>query len=313
MNHQMRSQTESERLLGARRLALPWILWLFGLSTTLLLVGLWGRAVTVDQDAIGRSTRAALSADVVTDRVYDLIGDGLVGATGISEEEAGGVVDEIRHYPEAEAAMDALVDDVVSALVASPGGDTTVDLAAALSPLVPSVVDELGRRGVDVPRDEVESAVDSIDPVALDGGATIPVGAVTEQARAVLTRGVVIAASILAIAGALAVGVSEERWSMIRSLATRIAFSALSFAALFRLGGWALDPDGGRSPLRRSGAILVGSNLDVFLVVAGLAGILAAAIWIVRGPRSVTVSRSGMENDAVSADDETSTQELVQV
>jgi len=288
---------------------LPWILWVFGLSTTLLLVGLWGRAVTVDHDTISRSTQAALSADVVTNRVYDLIGDGLVGATGISKEEADGVLDEIQRHPEAEAAMDALVGDVVAALVASPGGDTTVDIAAALSPLVPSVVDELDRRGVDVPRDDVESAVDSIDPVALDGGETIPVGAVTEQARAVLTRGVVIAAAILAIAGALAVGVSEERWSMIRSLATRIAFSALSFAVLFRVGGWALDPVGGRSPLRRSGAILVSSNLDVFLVTGGIAAAMAGSIWLVRRTRRASVLPAPTERNS----DDTTTRELVSV
>ena len=312
MNHHPITTSRIGRTLAVRRATLPWILWVFGLSTTLLLVGLWGRAVTVDHDTITRSTEAALSADMVTDRVYDFLGDGLAGATGISKAEADGVLSEIRSHPEATAAMDTLVNDFVTAVVAEPGGDTTVDIAAALSPLVPGVVDELERRGVDVEAEEVEAAVESLDPVALEGGETIPVGAVTEQARAVLTRGVVVAALMLFIAGALAVAVSEERWGMVRSLATRIAFSALSFAALFRIGGWALDPDGGRSPLRRSGSILVASNLNVFLVAGGVAAVVAATIWLVRRTRrgSVPVQR---EPIAGRRDDDTTTRELVSV
>jgi hypothetical protein len=313
MNHHNEPAIRTGRLPALRTATLPWILWVFGLATTLLLVGLWGRAVTIDESTIARSTEVALSADMVTDRVYDLIGDGLVGATGVSSEQADAVLSVIRDTPEAEAAIGALVTDVVAALVAPPGGDTTVDVAAALAPLVPAVVDELDHRGVAVPEGDVEAAVESIDPVALEGGTTIPVGAVTEQARAVLTRGVMIAAAILFIAGMLAVAVSEDRWSMVRSLAIRIVFSALSFATLFRLGGWALDPDGGRSPLRRSGSILVESNLNVFLIAAGLAAVVAATIWVVRQPRSTSVEPGPSGPTAPPERDDTSTHELVGV
>ena len=77
MGHQAKSSTSRSRLLAARRFTLPWVLWVFGLSTTLLLVGLWGRAVVADTATVARSTEAALSTEVVTDRVYDWIGDGL--------------------------------------------------------------------------------------------------------------------------------------------------------------------------------------------------------------------------------------------
>ena len=90
MNHRNQLTPSPSRLLAVRRATLPWTLWVFGLSTTLLLVGLWGRAVTVDDDVIARSTEAALSADLVTERVYDWIGSGLVAATGISDEESNG-------------------------------------------------------------------------------------------------------------------------------------------------------------------------------------------------------------------------------
>ncbi len=285
---------------------MPWILWVFGLSTTLLLVGLWGRAVTIDRDTISRSTEAALSADIVTDRVYEWVGEGLSSTTGISDEEAERVLAGVRSHPEAVEAVDAIIDDVVAALVAPPGTNPTIDVEGALSPLVPMVVSELDAQGLEVPAGAVDAAVESLDSVPLDAGEAVPVGTVTDQARAVLTTGVLIAAAMLALAGALAVAVSEERWPMVRSLATRIAFSAMSFAVLFRLGGWALDPDGGRSPLRRSGAILVESNLDVFLIVAGLAAAVAAAIWMIRRPLRTSAARP-------APSDETTTQELVSV
>ena len=321
MDHRNQLTPSPSRLLAVRRVTLPWALWVFGLSTTLLLVGLWGRAVTVDDDVIARSTEAALSADLVTERVYDWIGSGLVAATGISDEESERVLDGVRGRPAAAGAIDALIDDVVRALIAPPGAETSIDVAGALTPLVPEVVSELGEQGIDVPAGAVEAAVEDLDPVTLDTGEAVSVGVITDQARGVLTRGVVFAAVMLVVAGSVAVVLAEDRWPMIRSLATRVSFSALSFAALFRIGGWALDPDGGRSPLRRSGSILVGSNLDVFLITAGLAAAVAVTIWLIRRPASQApgvddgrhIVPLSTPDPGVGETDDTSTQELVSV
>jgi hypothetical protein len=97
---------------------------------------------------------------------------------------------------------------------------------------------------------------------------------------------------------------------MVRGLATRIAFSALSFAMLFRFGGWVLDPDGGGSPLRRSSAILVASNLHVFVIIGGVAALIAVAIWIVRRPQR-THTDTAVAHEQIT--DDTSTQELVSI
>ena len=97
---------------------------------------------------------------------------------------------------------------------------------------------------------------------------------------------------------------------MVRNLATRVAFSALSFAALFRFGGWILDPSGGGSPLRRSSAILVASNLHVFLIVFGVTAAVAAAIWVMR---QTPPTRLGIRVPQERIDDDTSTQELISV
>ena len=310
MNQPHEPRSSSGRWLNPRRLALPWVLWVFGLSTTLLLVGLWGRAVTIDQDTIAHSTEAALSADLVTDRVWDWIGEGLSATEGVSPVDANSVLDDVRTRPEALGAVDALVDHVVEALVAPPGEETMIDVAAALAPLVPEVVSGLAAQGVDVPAESVEATVDSLDPVALDTGEAISVGVVTEQARALLSLGVLAAAGMLVLFGLIAVALAEDRWPMVRGLATRIAFSAASFAVLFRFGGWILDPDGGGSPLRRSGAILVASNLHVFVVIGGIAGLIAALIWIVRRPQRTRVEHR-INHEHIP--DDTSTQELVSV
>lgn len=289
---------------------MPWVLWMFGLSTTLLLVGLWGRAVTIDESTIARSTEAALSADLVTDRVWDWVGEGLAATDGISPVDADRVLDEVRDRPEALGAVDALVEQVVQALVAPPGSETTIDVATALAPLVPEVVSGLAARGVDVPAESVEATVDSLDPVALDAGEAVSVGVVTDQANAVLTLGVFVAAGMLVLFGALAIVIAEERWLMVRGLATRIAFSGLSFAMLFRFGGWILDPDGGRTPLRRSSAIIVASNLHVFVVIGSVAGLIAASIWIMRRPQR-TQGNTRITHEQLPED--TSTQELVSI
>ena len=308
MNQPIETNRSPGRRLVVRRMTLPWVLWVFGLSTTLLLAGLWGRAVTVDQDTIARSTEAALSADLVTDRVWEWIGEGLAATDGVSAVDADLVLEKLRDRPEAVGAVDALIDQVVEAVVAPPGSDATIDVASAFAPLVPEVVAGLAAQGIDLPPEMVESAVDSLDPVALDIGESVSVGVVTDQAHAVLTLGVVVASGMLILFGSLAVAISEERWRMVRGLATRIAFSALSFAVLFRFSGWALDPDGGRSPLRRSSAILVASNLHVFVIIGGLAAVIAAAIWVIRRPqRAIPRAPSGSER----IPDYTSTQELV--
>jgi hypothetical protein len=310
MNQPTEPNPPTDRWLAPRRLALPWVLWVFGLSTTLLLVGIWGRAVTVDENTIAQSTEAALSADLVTDRVWDWIGEGLSATEGISPVDADRVLDEVRDRPEALGAVDALVDQVVEALVAPPGTEKTIDAASALAPLVPEVISGLAAQGVDVPVESIEATVDSLDPVALDTGEAISVGVVTDQAKALLTLGVLAAAGMLALFGLIAVALSEDRWPMLRSLATRIAFSAASFAVLFRFGGWVLDPDGGGSPLRRSGAILVASNLHVFVIIGSVASLIAAAIWIVRRPQP-TDSTTPITHEQIT--DDTSTQELVSI
>jgi len=266
-----------------RRGALSGVLWAFGLATTLLLVGLWGRAVTADQETLARSTGEVLSADVVTQRVYDWIGDGIAAAAGIPVDDVQPAVEAVRSSPEANRAISALVEDAVAVFMAPPGSEASVDIGGALRPLVPRIVAELAERGVGVSENNVTAALANLDAVEIDTGEAGNAMAVAGVARGVLTIGVLLAFVVLVLAGSLAVALSDDRMAMVRSLGTRLAFSALSFAALFRIGGWVLDPDGGRSPIIRGGATVIGSNLHVFLFVAAvgaaMAGVAGAVWW----------------------------------
>jgi hypothetical protein len=104
-----------------RRGALSGVLWAFGLATTLLLVGLWGRALTADQETLVRSTGEVLSAEVVTQRVYDWIGDGIAVAAGVPETDVRRAIDALASSPEADRAASALVADTVAMFLAPPG------------------------------------------------------------------------------------------------------------------------------------------------------------------------------------------------
>lgn len=292
-----------------RRGALSGVLWAFGLATTLLLVGLWGRALTADQETLAESTGEVLSAEVVTERVYDWIGDGIAVAAGVPETDVRPAIDALRSTPEADRAISALVADTVAMFMAPPGANASVDVLGALGPLVPDIVSELGDRGADVDEETVVAALADLDAVQIETGEAGDIAVVAREAHGVLTAGVLLALVALVIAGSLAVALSDDRMAMVRSLGTRLAFSALSFAVLFRVGGWALDTDGGRSPITRGGAVMIGSNQHIFLIVAAVGAVTAgtaATVWWFSPRRARPELRDEVE-------DEDPTRELVGV
>ena len=68
---------------------------------------------------------------------------------------------------------------------------------------------------------------------------------------------------------------------MLRTLSMRVLLSALSFAVLFRLGAWALDPNGGRSPVATGGSIVLESNGHVFIIIAAVAAVVGGiGAWV---------------------------------
>jgi hypothetical protein len=79
---------------------------------------------------------------------------------------------------------------------------------------------------------------------------------------------------------------AEEHLAMIRSLAVRLAVSAITFTILLRVGAWATDPSRGRSPLASGGSVLLGSNhLVLFLVAAAALSVALSTGAVIRRRR----------------------------
>jgi hypothetical protein len=268
---------------SARRGSLSMVLWAFGLATTLLLVGLWGRAVTHDQVTVQESARSVVNAEIASDRIYSWIEDGVASSTDIDPVTTERVISGLRGHPEVEGAVGALVDQFVGALFSESREEPRVELTDTLAPVIPLVVS--GFAAYDVPIDEalVSAALVEAESIDLNTGDVAAVVRVVDNARALLSLIVVMSASILVLAGSAAVWLSEDKLVMVRTLAIRIVLSSLSFAVLFRVGSWALDPDGGGSPIARGGSTLLGSNSDVFLLAAfagaAVAGAVGAFVW----------------------------------
>lgn len=276
------------------------VLWAFGLATTLLLVGLWGRAVTHDRTTVEESARSVVDAEIASDRIYTWIEDGVASAADIDSATTQRVISELRGRPEVEGAVDALVGQFIGALFSADGGETSVELTDTLAPVVPLVVS--GFAAYDVPLDEavVAAALVEAESIGLETGDVATVARVVDNARTLLSFIVVLSAVILAVTGSAAVWLSHDRLAMVRTLATRVVLSALSFAVLFRVSSWALDPDGGGSPIARGGSVLLGSNSDVFFVAALVGAVVASGVgWFVwRRRRLAGGSLAASERDS---------------
>ncbi|MEN8040097.1 MAG: hypothetical protein ABFR95_01215, partial [Actinomycetota bacterium] len=285
-----------------RRGSLSVALWVFGLATTLLLVGLWGRAVTYDEPTVQASARSVVDAEVATDRIYSWIEEGVATSTDIDPATAETVVSELREHPEVEAAVGAVIDQFIAALFASEGEAATVNLARPLAPVVPIAAEHLSAHDAPVDEADLVAALDNADAIDLATGDAATVARVIDDARTFLSVIVLLAAITLLVTGSLAVWLSNDHLAMARTLATRILLSALSFAVLFRIGSWVLDPRGGGSPVAGGGSILLGSNSHIFLVVAlPAAAAVGALAWFLhrrsRRPDRTEEQRPSFEDD----------------
>ena len=293
---------------SARRGSLSVVLWAFGLATTLLLVGLWGRAVTHDQPTVQATVRSVISAEIAGERIYSWLEDGVMSSTDVDPETAEQVMTDLREHPEIEAAIDSLVDQFVSALLTVEGGAATLELTDTLAPVVPLVASGLADHDISVDEAALAAALAEAETIDLDTGDAAAAVRVVESARSLLSLIVVLSALVLVLTGSSAIWLSEQRLAMVRTLATRIVLSSLSFAVLFRLGSWVLDPERGGSPIAGGGSILLASNAGVFITIAlGAAAISGGASWLVRRRRHLAGQTVGESNS------NTDTRELVSI
>ena len=263
-----------------RAILLSVVLWAFGLATTTLLVGVWGRSVAADTSTLRDSALAMLDPETVSDRVTAWV----VSEVAALETAILSVADS----PAARIALASVVTDVVDAANAPPGSESEIDVAGAIEPLRPVMIAALEASGYQASPAEVDGFLRQIEGLVLTSAEQPLSSRAVSTARSTLTTVMLVGAGGLLVFGGTAVRLADDRSRMLRSLANRLIVSALTFALFLRIGAWAVDPRGGRSPVRESGAILLSSNLGEVLgvAIAGLAVSALATIGITRLRRS---------------------------
>ena len=273
----------------SRAIILAVVLWAFGLSTTTLLVGVWGRSVTGDDVAMTASALALLDTDAVTDQITEWMATEAASVPGVPGAAIAPVLRSAADSPPARIAVEAIVTDLVTAASAPPGSETTIDVAAALEPLRPVLIDAFATASIDASPAEVDGFLRQIERLVLTSSERAVAGQPVTSARSTLTLVLLAGAAGLAVFGAAATWLSDDRIRLIRSLGNRLVVSALTFAVFLRVGAWAVDPRGGRSPVREMGSVLLGSNLPAVLFVA--AGGIAVSVGTSLAIRRMRVLR----------------------
>jgi hypothetical protein len=255
--------------------------WAFGISLSVLLVSIWGRAVVTDTDALAESLAPLAQTDAVVEFVADWMGDEMV-ESGIPPEMVDPTV---RYFVESSAvgeAADELAAEVVAAAASTDPEGSSIDVRALLAPAVPEVILGLGGLGIETTEATVRGVVEGLEPMTIRA-ADQPawVGPASETASRLGT------ASLLAVVALLVFGwgfvaLSEDRVSGLRSLFQRVAVGALSFGVFLRLSAWVIDPSGGRAPIPQTISNLAESKWLIPLQFAVVAATVAWAIYLTR-------------------------------
>lgn len=293
----MPASTAPVWVVRLRTTVLPIVLWAFGFATTMLLIGMWGRTVAVDSPTVQETAKTVVDSGLARERIYDWLEAGLATASGADSETARALATAVADRPEFSRAADAIIDDFIAGLFAEEGEDPVLHVEEALAPLVPVVVAEADQRDLPVEPSRIEEALDAASVIQLDTGEARTVAAVVDEAHGFLTLIVLLAGSAMVVAGTVAVALAERPYAMVRTLGTRVVVSAFTYAILFRVGSWALDPQRGRSPVLGGGSVLLGSNSHVFVVAGIVAAVIAATAGWIAWRRSRTPTAQRREDD----------------
>lgn len=263
--------------------------WVFGLATTVLLLSFWGRAVVVDTDELAENLGPLSESEEVTGRFSDWMTSQLVDS-GVPSEAAGEAATLSLFTPEVKQALEALVGAVVDAAAEPAPGGTVVDMASIFAPTVPAVTASLASQGIPAPEAQVAAIVAGLDPLVIrDAGEEPMVGPVSPVARR-LGIASVLAVAAIAVFGAIYVLVADNKVRAMRTLSTRFAVGALTFALLLKLGSWVLDPGGGRAPVSESLSELADSKWLIPAFIGGAASIAALFFWLIRSSKPVATN-----------------------
>lgn len=265
---------------------------MFGLASTVLLVGIWGRAVVVDTNELADTLSPLAAGDMVSDRLATWLEAELVEA-GVDGAGASRAADQVLAHPSVGPVLEQLVAEGVEAAASADPTGASVDVAAILLPASGQISTGLNEAGMRVTPEQVEAALSQLDPLVVRDPSDRPYVGAYSPLAANLGTAAMLGALLMLFAGTSYVAMSRDRMRAFRALLTRFALGALSFAVLLRLGSWLADPEGGRAPFRESFALLANSKWLVPLSI-GLVAMGAALIALVlrRRIRPAAVSRS---------------------
>ena len=269
--------------------------WVFGLASTVLLLGLWGRAVVVDTDSLAESLTPLAVSDLVAERFSDWLETELI-ETGVGSATASAASDQVLEHPAVGPLLEDLVAEGVEAAASADPSGSSVDVASILLPSAGAIANGLNEAGIPVSIQQVESAIADLDPLVIRDPAQRPLVGATSPLATTLGTAALLAVILMLMSGWAYVVASRDRSRALRNLLTRFSLGALSFAVLLKIGAWVMDPQGGRAPVGESIALVADSKWLVPLTLG--AGSLAAAIvaWMFRKRvRPVAASRSGHE------------------
>ena len=250
--------------------------WVFGLASTVLLVGIWGRAVVVDTNELADTLSPLAAGDMVSDRLATWLEAELVEA-GVDGAGAAVAADQVLAHPSVGPVLEELVAEGVEAAASADPTGASVDVAAILLPASGQITKGLNEAGVPVSSEQVEAALTQLDPLVVRNPSDRPFVGASSPLAANLGTAAMLGALLMLFSGTSYVAMSRDRMRAFRALLTRFALGALSFAVLLRLGSWLADPEGGRAPFRESFALLANSKWLVPLTI-GLVAMAAALI-----------------------------------
>jgi hypothetical protein len=264
----------------------------FGLASTVLLVGIWGRAVVVDTNELAETLSPLAAGDMVSDRLATWLEAELVEA-GVDGVGASVAADQVLAHPSVGPVLEQLVAEGVEAAASAAPTGASVDVAAILLPASGQITTGLNEAGVPVGTEQVEAALSQLDPLIVRDPSDRPFVGASSPLAANLGTAAMLGALLMLFSGTAYLAMSRDRMRAFRALLTRFALGALSFAVLLRLGSWLVDPEGGKAPFRESFALLANSKWLVPLTI-GLVAMAAAVIARVfrRRIRPEAMSRS---------------------
>ena len=255
--------------------------WLFGLASTVLLVAVWGRAVVVDTGELAESLSPLAGTDAVVDRFSTWLVDELE-EEGLDPVTAEGAAEHVLDDPAVSQVLAGLLGEMVEAAASPDPAGSTVDARSVIYPAVPNIAIRLNQLGIPISEEQLAAAVTDLDPIVVRRPSTGAYVGPESGAASKLGTAVILALVVMLITSWAYVAVSEDRTKALRSLFTRFSLGALSFAVFLRIGGWVLDPGGGRAPVAETLGLLAVSKWLIPLGLGLAAAWGAVAFWIFR-------------------------------